>query len=317
LILEDPHNPLGYIAAAEAYNDIDRPALANNVLRYGLRALPGNAQINASLLGVEPPAASTAPTTLEDFLRIIEADPMDPEGYLGAAEAYIGSVELDLAEAILRQGLEMLPDNASISNALAQFADSSDDLDEELGDELTDQMNNNPHYYSTALSEFFADATGHTSAILTDLQGFSNPVVVAVKEIHLGRGNEDYYFVSIFAVENGSNLKIEFSDSLDSTVGSNAFTTWLCQFFVSDTGFLGFDWHAGEGSTYSFTYTNGSFGRSSGSHSFDSPVRYIVPTDDYTFSEAILTPEGSRLHDHSEQILRMTADGGFELPFTQ
>jgi tetratricopeptide (TPR) repeat protein len=43
---------------------------------------------------------------LVQFLKVIEIEPMNPRGYTGAAEAYIGLGDTESAEAVLRQGLE-------------------------------------------------------------------------------------------------------------------------------------------------------------------------------------------------------------------
>jgi hypothetical protein len=51
---------------------------------------------------------------LVQFLKVIEVEPMNPRGYTGAAEAYIGLGQPDKAEEILRQGLMSLPDNTQI-----------------------------------------------------------------------------------------------------------------------------------------------------------------------------------------------------------
>jgi hypothetical protein len=45
---------------------------------------------------------------LVQFLKVIEIEPMNPRGYTGAAESYIGLGQPDMAEEILRQGLEIV-----------------------------------------------------------------------------------------------------------------------------------------------------------------------------------------------------------------
>jgi tetratricopeptide (TPR) repeat protein len=47
---------------------------------------------------------------LVQFLRVIEVEPMNPRGYIGAARAYVGLEQPDSAIAILRQGLELTED---------------------------------------------------------------------------------------------------------------------------------------------------------------------------------------------------------------
>ena len=51
---------------------------------------------------------------LVHFVNLIEIEPMNPRGYTGAAEAYIGLGNIDSAIVILRQGLEVLPNAEEI-----------------------------------------------------------------------------------------------------------------------------------------------------------------------------------------------------------
>jgi hypothetical protein len=55
---------------------------------------------------------------LVQFLRVIEIEPMNPRGYIGAAQAHIGLGQIDSAVAILRDGLRVFPDNAQIQSML-------------------------------------------------------------------------------------------------------------------------------------------------------------------------------------------------------
>ena len=56
---------------------------------------------------------------LVQFLKVIEIEPMNPRGYTGAAEAYIGLGDIENVKAILKQGLGALPDNTEIQRKLA------------------------------------------------------------------------------------------------------------------------------------------------------------------------------------------------------
>jgi len=47
---------------------------------------------------------------LVQFLEVIEVEPMNPRGYIGAAEAYIGLGQFEEAETLLKKGLDALPD---------------------------------------------------------------------------------------------------------------------------------------------------------------------------------------------------------------
>ena len=50
---------------------------------------------------------------LAQFLKIIELEPMNPRGYTGAADAYIGLGEYDNAISVIRSGLKLLRDDES------------------------------------------------------------------------------------------------------------------------------------------------------------------------------------------------------------
>jgi tetratricopeptide (TPR) repeat protein len=74
---------------------------------------------------------------LVQFLKVIELDPMNPRGYTGAAEAYIGLGEQEKAIEVLEKGLELLPNDTAIRAMLesiggdtvakSQEGDSSED----------------------------------------------------------------------------------------------------------------------------------------------------------------------------------------------
>ena len=55
------------------------------------------------------------------FLRVIEVEPMNPRGYIGAAEAYIGLGESENAIAVLEQGLLQIPGNIEITMMLDEL----------------------------------------------------------------------------------------------------------------------------------------------------------------------------------------------------
>ena len=52
------------------------------------------------------------------FEKLIEIERRNPRGYTGLAEAYIGIGDIDSAVSVLRDGLRVLPDDASIIEAL-------------------------------------------------------------------------------------------------------------------------------------------------------------------------------------------------------
>lgn len=52
--------------------------------------------------------------SLVQFLQVMEIEPMNPRGYTGSAEAYIGLDNIEEALATITQGLEWLPEDASL-----------------------------------------------------------------------------------------------------------------------------------------------------------------------------------------------------------
>jgi len=58
---------------------------------------------------------------LVQFLKVIEVEPMNPRGYTGAAEAYMGLDETDKAIAILQDGLRLIPENEEIQAMLDEI----------------------------------------------------------------------------------------------------------------------------------------------------------------------------------------------------
>ena len=58
---------------------------------------------------------------LTHFLRVIEIEPMNPRGYIGAAEAYIGLGAYDRAVRILEYGLSRVPNNNAIISMLGEL----------------------------------------------------------------------------------------------------------------------------------------------------------------------------------------------------
>ncbi|MDR2713429.1 MAG: tetratricopeptide repeat protein [Clostridiales bacterium] len=60
---------------------------------------------------------------LDQFLKVIVSEPLNPRGYTGAAESYIGLGKPDKAAEILEQGLLVLPDNMEIAMMLFEKKD--------------------------------------------------------------------------------------------------------------------------------------------------------------------------------------------------
>lgn len=55
---------------------------------------------------------------LVQFLTVIEIEPMNPRGYTGVAEAYVGLDNTDNTIAILQEGINLLHDNILIQTSL-------------------------------------------------------------------------------------------------------------------------------------------------------------------------------------------------------
>ena len=62
---------------------------------------------------------------LVQFLAVIEVERMNPRGYMGAAEAYVGLGDTDSAVQILQDGLNVLPDSSEIQELLGRLRDSA------------------------------------------------------------------------------------------------------------------------------------------------------------------------------------------------
>ena len=62
---------------------------------------------------------------LVQFLIVIEIEPINPRGYTGAAEAYVGLGDIESAVAVLEQGKRVLPDNAGIQSMMNDLQQES------------------------------------------------------------------------------------------------------------------------------------------------------------------------------------------------
>jgi|GEM_PF-2221145 len=106
------------------------------------------------------------------FLAVIEIEPMNARAYIGAAEAYVGLGRDDEAVAILRQGLERLPEKAIIQTILDDLTDSS-----------TDEPASTPTQPAAVASDSAAYSHFETiiatgSAVRADLSAFVGPTYV-------------------------------------------------------------------------------------------------------------------------------------------
>ena len=69
---------------------------------------------------------------LVQFLHVIDIEPMNPRGYTGAAEAYMGLGDNERAKAILEQGRSVLGDDAGIQRFLDEISPPQEPITEPL-----------------------------------------------------------------------------------------------------------------------------------------------------------------------------------------
>jgi tetratricopeptide (TPR) repeat protein len=87
---------------------------------------------------------------LVQFLAVIEIEPMNQRGYTGAAQAYVGLGKIDEAVAVLEQGLERLPEEVSILEALERLGTESKVSPEPIDEHATMQDDEDLSYYFDA-----------------------------------------------------------------------------------------------------------------------------------------------------------------------
>ena len=98
---------------------------------------------------------------LVQFLNAIDIDPMNPRGYTGAAEAYVGLGRINRAIRILQQGLEELPRNSEISAMLDRLESMAAD---DSGEVAAAQPSRSPRSSRGAEPQDAGDATTSTYA---------------------------------------------------------------------------------------------------------------------------------------------------------
>ena len=171
------------------------------------------------------------------------------------------------------------------------------------------QERGEPHPFSVALRDFFADATGHPrSAVLVDLDGDGIDEAVAVKRVirELGEWEDTgapwHWELAVFATENGSVVS-----ALER--GSNY------ELYISDTNHFITHAPAGAGYPFAFVYRNGQFehvtemqpttepGGDEEYYPVDNPAHGIGSVQYLLFD--VLDRLGE-VTDHTAQILSMT-----------
>jgi hypothetical protein len=91
---------------------------------------------------------------LVQFLKVIEIEPMNPRGYTGAAEAYVGLGQPDNAAEILRQGLTTVEhEDARTMTEMLEMLDKSESEEEVTAADDTPGSDHGP----TALENFLAE----------------------------------------------------------------------------------------------------------------------------------------------------------------
>jgi len=165
----------------------------------------------------------------------------------------------------------------------------------------------NPHFYATALREFFAGATGHKAAVLVDLDGDGEDEVVAVKVTRAYEGMADIS-MAVFDVKDGRTDRIENIQGVG-------------ELYFSTTSFIIYGvWVAGPTLLTVLGYENGGLvskiGMREGMGDDDWEYeRYDLETgssDSINAKYGIDSPRfrlfgGNSITDHTTQILAMTA----------
>ena len=128
---------LTLLLALAACATADRPLTATELLELGEKYLLEQSYAQA----------------LVQFTKLIEIEPMNPRGYTGAAEAYVGLGQPDKAEAVLRQGLEVLPDNAELAAMLNKTTETiTPEPEAPLESEQAARTENTPYVPALELS---------------------------------------------------------------------------------------------------------------------------------------------------------------------
>jgi hypothetical protein len=84
---------------------------------------------------------------LVQFLAVIEIEPMNPRGYTGAAEAYVGLGRMKEAQAVLEQGLAAVGSEESIQSLLYELMQDGARLPAESKPQMpANKPTNNPFY---------------------------------------------------------------------------------------------------------------------------------------------------------------------------
>jgi tetratricopeptide (TPR) repeat protein len=106
---------------------------------------------------------------LVQFLAVIEIEPMNPRGYTGAAEAYVGLGRVEAAVAVLEQGLEVIEDE-TIQAKLTELTKAGDNLIPNSHDDDSTEYN-------------------------TTAQGFTSNEIAVMEAVYQGTIREDYMFL--------------------------------------------------------------------------------------------------------------------------
>lgn len=126
-----PDRFLGYALGIAALRETQRYPEAETLAREGLQRFPRHPEIIANFAWIADRQGDHA-EALRRWQSYIEASPDDALGYLFSATALRATGSLDLADEVLRQGLEKAPSNAELLGLYAWIAYDRQDWPEAL-----------------------------------------------------------------------------------------------------------------------------------------------------------------------------------------
>jgi|GEM_PF-2177220 len=146
---------------------------------------------------------------LIQFLKVIEIEPMNPRGYIGAAEAYVGLGRTTEAIDILQKGLLLLDENAIESTELKSVLDElvkeqSQRDEKEADDNSTSQEGENPQ-----VAQGERDNSGLFQDIGDESSGEQKVEKLAVVGQKFYRSDGSLWYQYKYTIENGYVVKEE------------------------------------------------------------------------------------------------------------
>lgn len=142
---------------------------------------------------------------LVQFLKVIEVEPMNPRGYTGAAEAYVGLGDTTSAEEILKKGFAVLPNNSEIQKKLAE-------LDAVL-EKTTPSFEQYIGVYSTNHREDRGDNPEHSAGYDLEIYSIQNDKIIFGMSYIGNYWSPIYETDEITATLNGNISDFQWTDS--------------------------------------------------------------------------------------------------------